>query len=432
MPSNNSLIHALLSILPEKLITERKEQVSYQCTCPAEPIVTSEDIRKAKEISKNYSSMQIINEVCQLRGQDKVEENTSNITNVRASGNLPKEKSAQAQNNFLEDKREEAQTLIEFAKAHFSVAGKAGPPLFLKQLEDNTQSAVLIVRRSDLRDRKGSENLSYILKSKDLKDQHYTINAQKYYMCADGKYSTQRSAASLGSGFFISKDMIATAAHVLFPPFIDLPLQEVRFITNYKVVKGNAYGHFITVPKKNVYKPVSGGLSSKDFYWSSFGKDWALVKVKREDNTPANAPFITGFSNKIPKNQNIYGLGYGLGLPLKISYSGSITDVQHPDYFKCNLDLFSGNSGSPIFDATTHQAIGIIIRGQKQFVFGHDSHKKNNKPCLIPHVYSDQQKAEICQRMDPIIKRMNELSNPASPTDTSIDFVTPSRPINMV
>ena len=40
----------------------------------------------------------------------------------------------------------------------------------------------------------------------------------------------------------------------------------------------------------------------------------------------------------------------------------------HSHHFKCDLDAFAGNSGSPVFREDTHEVVGILCVGNKDYV----------------------------------------------------------------
>ena len=56
-------------------------------------------------------------------------------------------------------------------------------------------------------------------------------------------------------------------------------------------------------------------------------------------------------------------IGHPCGLPLKCAPGASIDDFTD-NYFRADLDVYSGNSGSPVFCAETHELIGIVSRGK--------------------------------------------------------------------
>jgi len=62
------------------------------------------------------------------------------------------------------------------------------------------------------------------------------------------------------------------------------------------------------------------------------------------------------------QGQSVYVIGHPLGLPLKVAPGGSVEDISKA-YFTAKLNVFSGNSGSPVFDSVTHEVIGIVAHG---------------------------------------------------------------------
>jgi hypothetical protein len=57
-----------------------------------------------------------------------------------------------------------------------------------------------------------------------------------------------------------------------------------------------------------------------------------------------------------------YVLGHPLGLPLKLAQGGRVLGVEGAT-FRVALDTYTGNSGSPVFDADSHALIGIVSEG---------------------------------------------------------------------
>jgi hypothetical protein len=61
-------------------------------------------------------------------------------------------------------------------------------------------------------------------------------------------------------------------------------------------------------------------------------------------------------------------LGHPVGLSQKVASNGFIIENENPVFFKTNLDSFSGNSGSPIFNKKTGLVEGILVRGEGDFI----------------------------------------------------------------
>jgi hypothetical protein len=139
----------------------------------------------------------------------------------------------------------------------------------------------------------------------------------------------------------------------------------------------------ICVHKSKVFQPVDEALDPHQYYFSELGSDFAVLAVKPSypgvtSSQPSSAPSLAvmpkditiynqQFEHKALKGRELYSLGHGLGLSLKVSYDGTVIRVvKHMPYFETNLSLLGGNSGSPVFDAITHELLGIYVRGTKK------------------------------------------------------------------
>lgn len=294
-----------------------------------------------------------------------------------------------------------------------------------KKLGRNADSIVLVVRKSDLKDYQGNpDSAVYELRSKDLKSRRAVVGSRWVSFDPNLKKAGQRSAYSLGTGFFYEEKYIVTAAHVLFPAFAKLPLSEVRFVRGFAVRQekneqggAHAFDHIITIQKREVYQPVKRLLEAKkDYRMSSNGLDWAVVEVEPEDGrqefSPSDGTHATLRKSDLvtyPQEQEIrevYGLGHGFGMPLKISPCGEILDTEQFDnpkeaFFNCKLDFFSGNSGSPVFDAISHKLVGMLVRGQRDIFLSDTDDQK-----VVPGVLAtaDDAGGEECLKMDFLVQ----------------------------
>jgi Peptidase S46 len=60
-------------------------------------------------------------------------------------------------------------------------------------------------------------------------------------------------------------------------------------------------------------------------------------------------------------------VGYPTGLPEKLA-AGAKVHALTPYFFTSNLDAFAGNSGSPVLDARTNEVVGVVVRGNRDYV----------------------------------------------------------------
>lgn len=90
--------------------------------------------------------------------------------------------------------------------------------------------------------------------------------------------------------------------------------------------------------------------------------DWVVLELERAVNhmPVRNTPVIAAAEPGRP----VYTLGFPCGLPLKLADGATILSANSAE-LRCDLDTFTGNSGSPVFDAITHALLGIVVQGQK-------------------------------------------------------------------
>jgi len=178
------------------------------------------------------------------------------------------------------------------------------------------------------------------------------------------------SAGPMWTGFLVKEDIVATAAHVT----IGKNVKDLRFVFGYMMRKdGTPVTRF---SDDDIY---SGDEIIKRVYEGENAKpDWTLVKLDRpvRDREPAKP-----YKNRLYRGQAVYTIGHPNGLPLKAAPGATISNI-NPHCFVSNLDVFGGNSGSPVFCGDTHKVIGMVVRGD-----GEDF--KRTKHGLVSAVYPD-------------------------------------------
>jgi len=170
----------------------------------------------------------------------------------------------------------------------------------------------------------------------------------------------------LGSGYFLEHDKIVTAAHVLNRAYeLGTRPENLIFIRAH-----HAFGQSTTIEVNwdRVYSFDQDNIleNSQMIYGADTG-DIAWVKVKPlYDLSGGNGKVypreLNGVSHKVPQtNGHIYALGHGLGIPMKLSFGGTITGHYKDSIMsKCHLNILPGSSGSPVFDAQSHKLIGVV------------------------------------------------------------------------
>jgi hypothetical protein len=74
----------------------------------------------------------------------------------------------------------------------------------------------------------------------------------------------------------------------------------------------------------------------------------------------------------------VYVIGHPVGLPTKFADGANVRNNNNESFFVCNLDTYGGNSGSPVFNSSTHELEGILVRGETDFIVTENGCRKSN------------------------------------------------------
>lgn len=162
------------------------------------------------------------------------------------------------------------------------------------------------------------------------------------------------AAGRLCTGFLVKQDVIATAGHCAD----EKNVTELRIVFGFKMLGLSTPVTWI--PNENIYKGVK--IIDRVYNPLGNGSDWALIKLNRKVK---GHPVVKLSEKAIYRNQPVYILGHPCGLPLKYASGSQVRDI-YESYFSADLNVYCGNSGSPVFDSKTHEVIGIVARGDNQ------------------------------------------------------------------
>lgn len=186
-------------------------------------------------------------------------------------------------------------------------------------------------------------------------------------LCPEEPFS-QQITLPICSGFLVGEDLLVTAGHCV---------EDESDCQRYKWVFG--------------YDSEAKSLAQKDIYGckeildtqvhdSRFKLlDYAVIKLDRK--VEDREPLKYRKDSKAKINTPLVVIGHPLGLPMKISDSAKVSrmnleEIKKPVssllkkryYFLANLDSYSGNSGSPVFNQETREVEGILVEGAEDFV----------------------------------------------------------------
>lgn len=177
-----------------------------------------------------------------------------------------------------------------------------------------------------------------------------------YNLCRDERFYSQVSAASC-TGFLVAPDVIATAGHCVTSP---AKCKQTAWVFSFEQ---DTYDRDATVVRnEDVY--VCSNLIRSHLV-NPTGSDWALVRLDRP--VTGREPLRLRQSGQVSRGEDVFVIGHPAGLPKKFAGGAQVRNTNFSAYFVAELDTYGGNSGSPVFNATTHEVEGILVRGEVDF-----------------------------------------------------------------
>lgn len=201
---------------------------------------------------------------------------------------------------------------------------------------------------------------------KEFNDLLYSINkktlSKSLRVCADEPHAND-SIASICSGFLVGPDLLVTAGHCIKD---ENDCANASWVFDYRhdLVVGGKSNYFSS---DNIYscKQIvsrkyrgNGNLDKVDF---------SLIRLTRKVHD--RLPLRYRISGKIEDDAKLMMIGYPSGLPAMITDEATVRNNRPLGYFTTNLDAFAGNSGSPVLNANSGIVEGILVRGEKDYVW---------------------------------------------------------------
>jgi len=93
--------------------------------------------------------------------------------------------------------------------------------------------------------------------------------------------------------------------------------------------------------------------------------DYALIKLDR----PVTGRNPLRMSHNYPVvGTEVTVIGNPSGIPTKVADGAQVRRTQ-TGYFVANLDTYGGNSGSAVFNTDTLEVMGILVRGERDYIY---------------------------------------------------------------
>lgn len=179
---------------------------------------------------------------------------------------------------------------------------------------------------------------------------------KEFGFCEDANFSDQKRIANC-SASYIGDQKILTAAHCLSPE-TKMGCEDYVYVFDYAKKEFPLDSEII--PKENVYECAE--VLYEKFDKAIIKEDIAIIKLTKE--VVGRKKIEVDTRKKLKINDELFMIGYPLGIYQKLVTSGNVTDVKPENVsFSHNLDSFSVNSGGPIFDKNSGKQVGVLVRG---------------------------------------------------------------------
>ncbi|WJS96800.1 serine protease [Flavobacterium johnsoniae] len=299
------------------------------------------------------------------------------LDNVKFRTNQDRQKKEEQENFFEESQKTEAfqksvESLTKFESVIIEVETETeiynskrlyGPTQFdsrieIAQLSPNNEEHINI--------RKISESVAMVIERKNLNkisENTYQLNITntlgKQFNLCQGEAFSEQIVVGAGTAFIVAENKMMTASHVLRGP-----LKDYAVIFGYRVL--------------NTFGTAESSISADDVYFLSeiIKNDPDLDITIFKTDRPIKRPILAyEKSSLLKKGNEIYMLGYPMGLPQKLAINANISDESNYQFFYTTLDSFQGNSGSPVFNLKSHKLIGVLVSGMIDYELRGDCYK---------------------------------------------------------
>ena len=186
-------------------------------------------------------------------------------------------------------------------------------------------------------------------------------------LCPGEKFAEQPIGAFC-SGSLVGEDLVITAGHCVTS---EEQCKNTKLVFGYGVMENGAEA-VTTVPAGSVYtcssivkRFLAGEPGSDNPAGQNLGPDYALIKLDRK--VTGHKPLAVNRGTSLKNGDGVFVIGHPVGLPVKLAGDAKVRDFSKIGYFTTDLDTFCGNSGSPVFNASTKKIEGILVRGDGDF-----------------------------------------------------------------
>lgn len=205
------------------------------------------------------------------------------------------------------------------------------------------QATALLVGRFGLEDQ---GNGSTLLKTDTFGRSHGLCQTERFF---------HQPTLGFCSGFLVGPDTLMTAGHCMRRAS-DCSL--TRFVFGYGYYEKD--DDLSLLPTSQIYscrEIIKTVVEPRN-------ADYAIIRLDRP--VEGVTPLRVRTQGQIQVGEPLFVIGNPTGLPTKVAGGAQVRE--HKDsHFVANLDTYVGNSGSAVFNASTLEVEGILVRGETDF-----------------------------------------------------------------
>lgn len=199
------------------------------------------------------------------------------------------------------------------------------------------------------------------VKGRTMKSRGYCSTERFYNQEMGGRCST----------FLVGPNLLATAGHCIKN---ETECKSYSYVFDYKVESDDQ--NAVSVKKSNVYtckRLIKSVLTRSD------KNDYALIELDRVVTERTPLKFRT--EGQVAEGDQLVVIGHPMGLPTKIADGAYVRRNVSDVYFQSNLDTYGGNSGSAVFNISTGEIEGILVRGETDFKYNRSRRCSESNVC---------------------------------------------------
>lgn len=230
------------------------------------------------------------------------------------------------------------------------------------QLLTLAESSAVLVPKANTR----QENGHWVISGKTLQDEKK--------LCPTERFLSQETPGFC-TATLVAPDLLLTAGHCFES---EEKCKDTKFIFGF--ARLTPQHNTSIAQRENVFS-----CKELAFFRNPGGKnkskavDFALVRLDRPATERPVVPLVR--TEGLSAGDPVITMGYPTGMPLKFSLNAYVRKKKKY-VLETNLDVYGGNSGSPVFDENSLQLEGIVTEGEDDFV--------PNKGCHVSKHCTDE------------------------------------------